>query len=100
MSDKQNGNHQTVTDAVHPRFREKYAVPKTIICVSCQRKFEAFTILNIIDHYGNHFHDRYYSECLYCRGKVHLYQEHQGEFSKHEIKYYHDCYRSRTQLDK
>lgn len=93
-----NGNyHQEVTDAVHPRFRENYNQPKLIVCVSCMQKFHANNILQVIEHYAYNFHENYHSDCLYCRGKVHIYHEYHF---KEDIKYYHDCFRSRQGLDK
>lgn len=93
-----NGNHhQEVTDAVHPRFRENYSEPKLIVCVSCMEKFHAINIIQVIEHYAYNFHANYYSDCLYCRGKVHLYHEFGY---KEDVKYYHDCFRSRQGMDK
>uniref|UniRef100_A0A336KG99 CSON008721 protein n=1 Tax=Culicoides sonorensis TaxID=179676 RepID=A0A336KG99_CULSO len=41
-----NGNHhQEVTDAVHPRFRERYENPTLIVCVSCNENFPAQNII-------------------------------------------------------
>lgn len=89
-NDKSSG--LTDHDAAHIRFRPKE--DDLIFCFSCSTEFPATGISSIINHFGERPHDRHFSNCLYCHGKIHQYKSRKG------MEVYHDCFRSRAKMDK
>lgn len=81
-------------DAVHTRFREK-SDPKNFFCTTCREPFAATSVLDVYEHYSRIEHSTYYSDCLYCHGKVYQYRDNQQQ-----MQYFHNCFRSKQKLDK
>lgn len=81
-------------DAVHIRFREKGPI-RSYHCFDCSENFHASSILEVFEHYVHSPHAHYYSDCLYCHGKVHRYKD-----ADSKSQYYHNCNRWKRQIDK
>lgn len=89
-----NGNGEEHVDAVHIRFRDK-GPTKSYHCFDCSENFNASSILDVFEHYVQNAHHHYYSDCLYCQGKVHQYKD-----ADSKLQYYHNCSRWKRNIDK
>lgn len=81
-------------DAVHTRFRDKGA-KKNYFCFACYEHFEATSILEVYEHFNRKQHSTHHSDCLYCQGKVYQYRD-----SDQKLQYFHNCFRSKQNIDK
>lgn len=88
--DDENSEH---VDAVHTRFREKGA-KTSYFCFSCYENFEATSILEVFQHYGQKQHSSYHSDCLYCQGKVYQYRDR-----AQNLQYFHNCWRWKRKIE-
>lgn len=80
---------RTENDATHFRLRDVLQSSDRLTCLSCGETFECTSLLQVYEHYSEKFHERYYSNCLYCQGKVHQYFDNKNQ----HIHYYHNCLR-------
>ncbi|XP_055371029.1 uncharacterized protein LOC129605355 [Condylostylus longicornis] len=82
----------TDTDAVHYHFRQTYPV-EIVLCLSCNRKFESRSMVEIFEHYYYIKHSKSCGDCLYCSGNVFEYK------ISGEVKKFHNCSRSKRGLE-
>lgn len=116
---------ESTIDAMHIHFRERLGPQQTYHCHTCDDRFQANSLLAVMDHFVRHDRSKcpsFYSACLYCGGKVHSYcletrrdgavvtdgdaDDVKGGWMAVEPgtagggrRYYHDCVRWRTGLD-
>lgn len=89
-----SGEDESIVDAVHSRFREKGPL-RSYYCFACFERFAATSILEVFQHFGEKQHSTYYSDCLYCQGKVYQYRD-----SDQKLQYFHNCWRWKRKIEK
>lgn len=92
-----SGNNATTNDqfdAIHHRFRENLESNRKILCLSCKREFVANSQADICAHYATEKHLEHFRLCLYCQGKVHRFTD-----ESNRVELYHNCARSKRNLD-